>query len=140
MATNDEKPDYDVGYGKPPKDSQFQAGESGNPNGRPKGSHNIGTMVREAMEEVVVINKNGNRRHVSKLNAGMIRLADKIATGNLEALRFLLPLLLGLEKQWWLENREVTIRVVHDKDGKNVEMSRSTTLARNLKLKSPSNQ
>jgi len=28
--------DYDIGYGKPPKDSQFQKGVSGNPNGRPK--------------------------------------------------------------------------------------------------------
>lgn len=28
--------DGKVGYGKPPKHSQFQAGQSGNPNGRPK--------------------------------------------------------------------------------------------------------
>ena len=26
---------YEVGYGKPPKQSQFQPGQSGNPNGRP---------------------------------------------------------------------------------------------------------
>lgn len=30
------KPDYDVGYGKPPKNTRFQKGKSGNPRGRPK--------------------------------------------------------------------------------------------------------
>lgn len=27
---------YETGYGKPPKNKQFQKGQSGNPNGRPK--------------------------------------------------------------------------------------------------------
>ena len=38
MSSDDE--DYEVGYGKPPKDSRFKLGQSGNPNGRPKGSRN----------------------------------------------------------------------------------------------------
>ena len=32
------RPGYEVGYGKPPKGTQFKAGQSGNPKGRPKGS------------------------------------------------------------------------------------------------------
>ena len=32
--------DYEVGYGKPPKANQFPPGQSGNRNGRPKGSRN----------------------------------------------------------------------------------------------------
>jgi hypothetical protein len=27
---------YEVGYGKPPKDTQFKKGSSGNPKGRPR--------------------------------------------------------------------------------------------------------
>lgn len=30
--------DYEVGYGKPPPQTQFKAGRSGNPNGRPRGA------------------------------------------------------------------------------------------------------
>lgn len=31
---------FEVGYGKPPKEHRFRKGQSGNPNGRPKGSGN----------------------------------------------------------------------------------------------------
>ncbi|RYD84807.1 MAG: hypothetical protein EOP84_04475 [Verrucomicrobiaceae bacterium] len=31
------RPGYDVGFGKPPEDSRFRKGVSGNPKGRPKG-------------------------------------------------------------------------------------------------------
>jgi len=29
--------EYKIGYGKPPKSSQFKRGKSGNPKGRPRG-------------------------------------------------------------------------------------------------------
>ncbi len=35
--------DYTVGYGRPPKATQFKAGKTGNPRGRPKG---VGPSVR----------------------------------------------------------------------------------------------
>lgn len=34
--TRDDTPDYEVGYGKPPRAGQFKAGQSGNPKGRPR--------------------------------------------------------------------------------------------------------
>src|SRR6478609_2109109 len=34
-----------VGYGRPPAQTRFQSGQSGNPGGRPKGSRNKATAV-----------------------------------------------------------------------------------------------
>ena len=36
MSERKDSSDYEVGYGKPPKDGQFKKGVSGNPSGRPK--------------------------------------------------------------------------------------------------------
>ena len=37
---------YAVGYGRPPTSSQFQPGQSGNPQARPKGVHKASSMAR----------------------------------------------------------------------------------------------
>lgn len=52
-----ESPDYDVGYGKPPKHTRFQPGQSGNSGGRPRGALNrnnrIPSINHEHMKLVV---------------------------------------------------------------------------------------
>src|SRR5215472_3649927 len=37
---------YEVGYGKPPKHSQYPKGKSGNPRGRPKAEQQFKTVAR----------------------------------------------------------------------------------------------
>jgi hypothetical protein len=88
----DDEGDTQVGYGRPPKTTRFKKGESGNPKGRPKGSLNVATILMKTLRERVVINENGQRRTVTKLEAAVKQLTNKAASGNLQSLRLLLDL------------------------------------------------
>jgi hypothetical protein len=44
-------PPYNVGYGKPPVQTRFRKGQSGNPKGRGKGSRNFATVFMAAMSQ-----------------------------------------------------------------------------------------
>lgn len=57
--------DYTVGYGKPPKGSQFPPGRSGNPNGRPRKTEpTFDEELLAMMEQPIPINEQGQRRVV----------------------------------------------------------------------------
>lgn len=47
------KPDYDVGYGKPPKSTRFKKGKSGNPRGRPKKENPRRLKLSDAPSEYI---------------------------------------------------------------------------------------
>ena len=81
-----------VGYQRPPEATRFKKGVSGNPKGRPKGSLNVATVFLKTLHEKVVVNENGQRRTVTKLEAALTQLVNKAATGDLRALRQLLEL------------------------------------------------
>jgi len=84
---DDHDKSYNVGYGKPPKPSQFRKGFSGNPKGRPKGSRNLATVLERTLKEKVIINENGVRRTVTKLEAAVKQLVNQAASGDLGAMR-----------------------------------------------------
>ena len=88
---------YDVGYGKPPQDTRFKPGQSGNPKGRPKGAKNLATIVDNAINEKVVVIENGRRRKRSKMEVAITQLTNKAATGDQKALTLLLPLVQIIE-------------------------------------------
>lgn len=81
---------YEVGFGRPPRHSQFQKGRSGNPSGRPRGSKNAATLLDEALKERVIVSENGGRRSVTKLEAIMKQLVNKAAQGDHRATQLLL--------------------------------------------------
>ena len=90
---------YDVGYGKPPRRSRFRKGVSGNRKGRPKGKRNFATVLAETLEEKTVVNENGVRKTVTKLEAALKQLANKAASGDLVALRQLTALARSVEER-----------------------------------------
>jgi uncharacterized protein (UPF0216 family) len=95
---DDDKPDYKVGYKKPPLHSRFQKGQSGNPRGRPRGSKNFSTLLTEALNEPVVVTEDGRRRKISKRELGFKQLANKFAMAEAQATKMLLGLMLERER------------------------------------------
>ncbi len=84
--------DYDVGYGKPPKNTRFQKGQSGNPKGRPKTAKNYKTLVQRELDAPVFIRRDGQVRQVSTRLALVLRLKSKALDGDLKALTVLMAL------------------------------------------------
>jgi hypothetical protein len=81
---------YQVGYGKPPVYTQFSKGRSGNPNGRPKCSKNIFSVIQKASRERVKVTQNGRVRTMTKMEATAVQLSNKAAAGDLRAAREIL--------------------------------------------------
>jgi hypothetical protein len=81
---------YEVGFGKPPKNTRFRSGHSGNPKGRPRGTKNTSTLLDEALKERVIVVENGGRRSVTKLEAILKQLVNKAAQGDHRATQLLL--------------------------------------------------
>ena len=94
-----EKHDYEVGYGKPPRRTRFTKGQSGNPHGRLPGAKNLKTLVRDALNELVIVAENGGRRKITKRQAIVTQLVNRSATADWRAIKILLDLVRDFEGQ-----------------------------------------
>lgn len=83
---DNKKPAYSVGYRKPPKDTRFKPGQSGNRKGRPKGSKNFNTVWEAELKSLIPITEKGQRKMISKIEAIVKQLITKAAAGDLRAL------------------------------------------------------
>src|SRR5215212_8551973 len=82
--------EYEVGYGRPPRHSRFQKGQSGNPKGRPKGGRNFASELQEALDQTVLVREDGNVRRVSRRGAVILSLVAKALKGDVRAAGLLL--------------------------------------------------
>lgn len=80
----------EVGYGKPPRETRFRKGRSGNPRGRPRGSRNFASLIEEALAEPVIITENGRRKKATKLQAIVKQVVNKAAQGDHRSIQLLI--------------------------------------------------
>ena len=83
-----------VGYGKPPRHSQFKPGQSGNPRGRPKGTRGVKTDLAAELSSVWTTSINGRAIKGTKQRLMFRTLTARAATGDVKAAAILLPLIL----------------------------------------------
>jgi hypothetical protein len=83
---------YEVGYGKPPRNTQFRKGVSGNPKGRPKKALDFDLELIRESESFMTINENGRQKRISKHEVVIKQLIKQAMTGSTQALRIYLAL------------------------------------------------
>ena len=83
---------YEVGYRKPPRATQFKKGRSGNPRGRPKGALNLATDLAAELSEKVTVREDGRSRPISKQRALIKSLMAKALKGDTRAVAAVLAL------------------------------------------------
>lgn len=90
-----ESKDYEVGYGRPPKEYQFKPGTSGNYKGRPKKKSDFRSDLAEIIEKEVPVNINGQYVTMSTRKAALQVLIAKALKGENTALKILINLLIS---------------------------------------------
>lgn len=83
------KNNYQIGFGKPPKHTQFKKGQSGNPSGRPRGSLSFASILNNALFEKVIVNESGQKLTKTKLEVMLIQALNKAVAGDLKAAQFI---------------------------------------------------
>ena len=84
--------DYIVGYGRPPKATQFAAGKSGNRRGRPKASRTVGAVLQDIFRQKIAVTENGKTRRIPTLEVMLRRLANDALRSDAKAMKLLLSL------------------------------------------------
>ncbi|MEA3195484.1 MAG: hypothetical protein QOD26_3817 [Betaproteobacteria bacterium] len=90
MAKRRRTKSYPVGFGKPPRQSQFKPGQSGNPRGRPKGSKNLSSVIRKVLGRRVNVKHNGAEKTMPTLEALLNLMASRALSGDPKLIHLLL--------------------------------------------------
>lgn len=92
-----ERTRYKVGYKKPPKETQFKPGQSGNPRGRTKGSKNTYDILKNELDTRITLKEGGKEIILTKKQALLRHLINKAIQGDIKSMLFVFQQLLLIE-------------------------------------------
>ena len=84
--------DYPIGYRKPPIQTRFKKGQSGNPRGRPRGTRDPLATINKIFGRKFKINEGGVPRTIEAFELIMLRLVEQASKGNHNAIRLCLDI------------------------------------------------
>jgi hypothetical protein len=93
----DDEHDYKVGPGRPPLNTRFKKGQSGNPGGRRK--KQLPALLADALNEMVFVTIDGERRQITKREAIVHQLVNKSTTADLRATKMLFDMMKDAEQK-----------------------------------------
>lgn len=85
--------DYNIGYGRPPKSSQFKPGQSGNPAGRKRSQPTMVDILRQILNERVEVQINGERKKLKKHELLIRGIVNRAVNGEVRASKQALDLM-----------------------------------------------
>jgi hypothetical protein len=77
---------YVVTRGKPPRETQFKKGMSGNPAGRPKGSKEMGTLLEQELNRTIEVTQHGRTIKLTRRQVIVRRIIEKAMQGDPKAI------------------------------------------------------
>jgi Family of unknown function (DUF5681) len=96
---------YKVGKGRPPIDTRWKKGQSGNPKGRPTGSRGVSAVLHDVIRQKVPVTENGRTRQIPALEVMLRRLANDAMRSEPRALKLVLSLVERYADSTEVENR-----------------------------------
>ena len=88
------KTDYEVGYGKPPKEFQFKKGVCSNPKGRgKKPAQDRSAIVERVLNSTAVVADRGKRIRKSRIKLSIKNYAYSASKGDVDSAAILLMIL-----------------------------------------------
>src|SRR4051812_32545867 len=84
---------YEVGYGRPPKNTRFKPGQSGNPQGRRKGSKAPATLLDESLSALISVTEGGVTRSIERRQALFKSMVAKAIKGDTRAAALVIKLM-----------------------------------------------
>lgn len=90
--------DYEVGYGRPPKQTQWKPGQSGNPSGKTKKAESIEATLKKLAAKEIVVHDQGVPVTMTQQEAMCSTIYLKAMKGDIQSAKLITSYLASAEK------------------------------------------